>query len=58
MQDLAPLGNVFQAGTLSGNPAAMAAGYSVLSILMQKAVYKELQEKALEKTPHSFDRAG
>ena len=68
MQDLAPLGNVFQAGTLSGNPAAMAAGYSALSILMQKAVYKELQEKAdflllplekaLEKTPHSLEKVG
>ena len=41
MQQLAPLGPVYQAGTLSGNPVATAAGLAVLSLL-DGDVYKEL----------------
>ena len=33
MQHIAPLGNVYQAGTLSGNPIAMIAGYTLLKEL-------------------------
>lgn len=33
MECIAPLGNIYQAGTLSGNPLAMAAGYAMLSVL-------------------------
>ncbi|NJE06847.1 aminotransferase class III-fold pyridoxal phosphate-dependent enzyme, partial [Thermococcus sp. M36] len=33
MECVAPLGNVYQAGTLSGNPIAMIAGYTTLNIL-------------------------
>ncbi len=33
MQHIAPLGNVYQAGTLSGNPLAMIAGYTMLKTL-------------------------
>jgi len=46
MQVVAPLGNVYQAGTLSGNPIAMIAGYTLLSILKeQPELLKELDDK-------------
>ncbi|MBS1667898.1 MAG: glutamate-1-semialdehyde 2,1-aminomutase [Bacteroidetes bacterium] len=46
MQHIAPLGNVYQAGTLSGNPIAMIAGYTTLKILKENpSIYKELEEK-------------
>ena len=46
MQHIAPLGNVYQAGTLSGNPIAMIAGYTMLKTLKeQPEIYKELEEK-------------
>ncbi len=46
MKHIAPLGNVYQAGTLSGNPIAMIAGYTVLSELKQNPnIYTELEEK-------------
>jgi glutamate-1-semialdehyde 2,1-aminomutase len=46
MQHIAPLGNVYQAGTLSGNPIAMIAGYTLLSELKANpAVYDELEAK-------------
>jgi glutamate-1-semialdehyde 2,1-aminomutase len=46
MQMVAPLGYVYQAGTLSGNPLAMAAGIETLKILSQPDVYNQLEEKA------------
>ena len=47
MEQVAPLGPVYQAGTLSGNPLAMAAGYAVLNqIKNHPEVYDELEEKA------------
>jgi len=47
MQHIAPLGNVYQAGTLSGNPIAMIAGYTLLKELKNNpSIYKELEEKA------------
>jgi len=46
MQHIAPLGNVYQAGTLSGNPIAMIAGYTLLKELNDNpSIYKELEEK-------------
>lgn len=46
MNHLAPLGAVYQAGTLSGNPLAMAAGLQMLQSLNQdQEVYKRLDEK-------------
>jgi glutamate-1-semialdehyde 2,1-aminomutase len=46
MDYLAPIGPVYQAGTLSGNPLAMAAGYEMLKELnSDKEIYKRLQEK-------------
>ena len=46
MSRLAPVGDIYQAGTLSGNPLATAAGISVLSRLRDAAVYEELERKA------------
>jgi glutamate-1-semialdehyde 2,1-aminomutase len=46
MDELAPAGPVYQAGTLSGNPLATAAGVSVLRRLRAPAVYEELERKA------------
>lgn len=46
MQHIAPLGNVYQAGTLSGNPIAMAAGYALLNILnTNRNIYQSLDSK-------------
>lgn len=46
MKHVAPDGPVYQAGTLSGNPLAMAAGLATLKILENGEIYKELDEKA------------
>jgi glutamate-1-semialdehyde 2,1-aminomutase len=46
MDELAPSGPVYQAGTLSGNPLATAAGLSVLRRLRDPVVYDELERKA------------
>jgi glutamate-1-semialdehyde 2,1-aminomutase len=43
MERLAPVGDVYQAGTLSGNPLATAAGLTVLRRLRDPAVYDELE---------------
>ncbi len=46
MKQIAPLGNVYQAGTLSGNPIAMVAGFTMLSYLKSNpSVYQDLDEK-------------
>jgi glutamate-1-semialdehyde 2,1-aminomutase len=46
MQHIAPLGNVYQAGTLSGNPIAMIAGYTLLKELKSNlSIYRELDDK-------------
>jgi len=48
MNYLAPLGPVYQAGTLSGNPLAMAAGLAMLTALEQdKSVFQRLSEKTI-----------
>jgi glutamate-1-semialdehyde 2,1-aminomutase len=46
MSRLAPAGDVYQAGTLSGNPLATAAGLSVLRRLRDPAVYEELERRS------------
>lgn len=43
---LAPLGAVYQAGTLSGNPVAMRGGLETIEIISQKGFYEELNQKA------------
>ena len=46
MECIAPLGKVYQAGTLSGNPLAMIAGYTLLNELKNNpSIYTELNEK-------------
>ncbi len=46
MEELAPLGAVYQAGTLSGNPLAMTAGIETLKLLKKEGQYQRLEEKA------------
>ncbi|RYX98719.1 glutamate-1-semialdehyde-2,1-aminomutase [bacterium] len=46
MEKVAPSGPIYQAGTLSGNPLAMAAGITTLKLLQDKTVYTRLDEKA------------
>lgn len=69
MKQIAPSGPIYQAGTLSGNPLAMTAGYETLKQLTRDS-YKEFQRKAdrLEEgfsaaaneyeIPHTINRAG
>jgi glutamate-1-semialdehyde 2,1-aminomutase len=45
MSNLAPLGNVYQAGTLSGNPVAVAAGLKTLEIVSRQGFYECLSEQ-------------
>jgi glutamate-1-semialdehyde 2,1-aminomutase len=71
MQHISPLGNIYQAGTLSGNPIAMVAGFTMLTELKNNpSVYLELDEKCLllangiheilenKKVPHRINRLG
>ena len=48
MDCLAPLGPVYQAGTLSGNPVAMAAGLANLQELLDGDAYKKLEERGAQ----------
>jgi glutamate-1-semialdehyde 2,1-aminomutase len=45
MEKVSPLGGVYQAGTLSGNPLAMTAGMVTLGLLRSKKVYQDLEKK-------------
>ena len=45
MEHLAPLGPVYQAGTLSGNPVAMAAGLKTLELISKPGFYQSLTQK-------------
>ena len=53
MEHLAPLGPVYQAGTLSGNPVAMAAGLKTLELIAQPGFYEALTLKT-EKLTHGL----
>jgi glutamate-1-semialdehyde 2,1-aminomutase len=46
MSLLSPSGGVYQAGTLSGNPLAMAAGIATLNLLKKPGFYQQLEEKS------------
>jgi glutamate-1-semialdehyde 2,1-aminomutase len=48
MEQLAPAGDVYQAGTLSGNPLATAAGLSVLRRLRDPGIYERLEAAGAE----------
>jgi glutamate-1-semialdehyde 2,1-aminomutase len=70
MDQLAPLGPIYQAGTLSGNPLATAAGIATLRILGDRGVYDRLEalgerlERGLQRVaasspvPASYQRVG
>jgi glutamate-1-semialdehyde 2,1-aminomutase len=45
MEMVAPLGPVYQAGTLAGNPVAMTAGIETITILKESSAYEELEKK-------------
>jgi glutamate-1-semialdehyde 2,1-aminomutase len=48
MSLIAPVGPVYQAGTLSGNPLAMAAGIAQLELLQQSSVYEQLEARSAQ----------
>jgi len=50
MMQVAPAGPVYQAGTLSGNPLAMAAGIATMDVLLQSGVYDALEAKTARLT--------
>ncbi|NIK11568.1 glutamate-1-semialdehyde 2,1-aminomutase [Alkalibacillus almallahensis] len=60
MEQVAPLGPAYQAGTMSGNPASMAAGIACLEVLQQDGVYDEMDrlgeklEKGILKHAESY----
>ncbi len=61
MQHIAPLGGVYQAGTLSGNPIAMAAGLAALTEISKTGVYDSLTAKTtqlLQGLQQEADKAG
>ncbi len=48
MEYISPVGPVYQAGTLAGNPLAVTAGLATLRILKRKGIYQELEAKAAQ----------
>ncbi len=56
MRFVSPLGPMYQAGTLSGNPIAVAAGKSTLGVLKNSSIYRDLEERSAE-FEHGVDRA-
>lgn len=46
MQQIAPAGPIYQAGTLSGNPVAMAAGLAMLELIQKPGFYEDLEAKS------------
>jgi glutamate-1-semialdehyde 2,1-aminomutase len=58
MEHLAPLGSVYQAGTLSGNPVAMAAGLKTLELVSQSGFYEKLAKKTEYLVTNMKQRAG
>ena len=53
MDQLAPLGPIYQAGTLSGNPLAMAAGIALLETLIKKNPFNSLEKASSELMSHT-----
>jgi glutamate-1-semialdehyde 2,1-aminomutase len=61
MEHVAPMGPVYQAGTLSGNPVAMAAGIAQLSACLEEGFYQRLQHNTttmLETVRHHIHAKG
>lgn len=57
MSHIAPLGGVYQAGTLSGNPVAVAAGIKTLELIGQPGFYDQLTAQTRQLTEGLVDRA-
>lgn len=57
MNHLAPVGAVYQAGTLSGNPLAVTAGLTVLKILKDESIYKTLEAQTTKFVAATKDAA-
>jgi glutamate-1-semialdehyde 2,1-aminomutase len=57
MQQISPLGPVYQAGTLSGNPLAMAAGLATLRLLTEPGVYDHLERLSAQLVDGLFEAA-
>jgi glutamate-1-semialdehyde 2,1-aminomutase len=58
MEHIAPLGNVYQAGTLSGNPIAMIAGYTTLKVLKDNPmIYEQLEAQTAQLAMGFAERA-
>lgn len=57
MAHIAPLGAVYQAGTLSGNPVAVAAGLATLRLLQQPGFYETLSERSTQLAQGLQERA-
>ncbi len=56
MEKIAPQGSIYQAGTLSGNPVAMAAGIATLEQVKKPGVYEKLDEKS-DRLAKGFEKA-
>src|SRR3546814_19466104 len=57
MEHIAPLGNVYQAGTLSGNPVAVAAGLATLKLLAEPGFYERLSAQTRKLSEGLAERA-
>jgi glutamate-1-semialdehyde 2,1-aminomutase len=57
MEKIAPLGPVYQAGTLSGNPVAMTAGLKTLELLSESGFYEKLSQKTRQLVAGMLDLA-
>jgi glutamate-1-semialdehyde 2,1-aminomutase len=55
MDHLAPVGNIYQAGTLSGNPLSVAAGIATLKALADKSIYDKIKSYAVELSNKLFN---
>lgn len=58
MEQVAPLGPAYQAGTMSGNPASMAAGIACLDVLQEDGVYEELERLGKRLEEGILEKAG
>ena len=58
MEHMAPVGPVYQAGTLSGNPLAVTAGIMTLKLLRREGTYQRLEERSSKLSQGMLDAAG